>query len=115
VIIDWKTGVLANADQLKVYARYLVAWEERERLEVLDPTIITARSVPLLHPDNEEVLQITPEHLEEAMARIDRDIDILSAHHQHGMDRNELAFPKTEHTGECEHCSFRFYCDLRPR
>ncbi len=115
VIIDWKTGVNANSDQLKVYALHLVHWEEREHHHVLDPHIITGRSVPLLHPENEEVLQIEPKHLKEALARIDRDIDILKSLHEAGMNRDELAFAKTDHTGLCEGCSFRFYCDLRPR
>jgi len=114
-IIDWKTGARANLDQLKIYAKYLVAWELRENEHVLDPSQITGRSVTLLHPENEGVIQISPEHLVEATARIDRDIDLLNQYHAHGIAREELAFPKTEHTGECEYCSFRFYCDLRPR
>lgn len=115
VIIDWKTGVHANVDQLKVYSTYLVHWEEREKLQELDPSIITGRSVPLLHPENEAVVQMSQADLDEAMARINRDIDTIVLHHDAGISRDELAFPKTEHTGQCSHCAFQFYCDLRPR
>jgi hypothetical protein len=115
VIIDWKTGARSNVEQLEAYAVYLMHWEEREHHEFLDPSIITGRSVPLLHPENEAVVPMTQEHLDRAMARIDRDIDILSSLHEHGLKREELAFAKTEHTGMCEHCAFQFHCDLRPR
>lgn len=115
VIIDWKTGERGNVDHLKAYALYLIEWEERERHQVLDPTIITGRSVTLLHPDNEEVLQLTPEHITEAQQRIDEDINTLQSLHEAGLKRDELAFAKTIHRGDCDHCAFRFHCDLQPQ
>jgi len=115
VIIDWKTGKKGNVDQLKAYALYLIEWEERERNQVLEPSTITGRSVPLLHLDNEEVLHMTPEHIAEARRRIDEDIDTLKSLHSDGVARNEQAFEKTLHRGNCETCAFRFHCDLQPR
>lgn len=115
VIIDWKTGARGNKEQLKAYALYLIEWEERERSHVLDPRTITGRSVTLLHPENEEVLQMTPEDIADARERIDRDIDTLKSLHAAGLARDESAFAKTAHRGNCLHCSYRFHCDLQPR
>lgn len=114
VVIDWKTGTWPNVDQLKAYAMHLIAWTQREKAMALEPDQIVARSVTLLNPENEATLEVTQAHIDEAMARIDRDIDLLEAVHDEGLERNETAFPKTEHTGSCEYCIFKMYCDTRP-
>lgn len=115
VIIDWKTGVHGNAEQLEAYALYLIYWEERERNHLLDPAQITGRSITLLNPENEVVVQMDGRKISNARARIDADIDVLQSIHPAGLERDELAFSKTLHRGNCEHCSYRFHCDLRPR
>lgn len=117
ILIDWKTGRHANGDQLKVYAWYMMKKQERDDASspYLDPETITGRSVPLLNREKEIVLQMNQGFINEAIQRIDRDIDVLESLHQHGLDRNESAFPKTEHRGDCTYCRFQFYCDLRPR
>lgn len=115
VVIDWKTGIGTNTDQLKAYAMYLVHWEKREHDLQIDPDIITGRSIPLLNHKNEAVIKMSQADIDEAMDRINRDIDTLVSLHEDGMARNEMAFAKTDHTGLCEHCTFRFHCDLRPR
>lgn len=114
VVIDWKTGKMANAEQLEAYAMYLIRYIEREKGAVLDPGDVEAWSVPLLNPENKISLHVEPSHIKRAMARIDRDIDTLSVMHEDGLARNESAFPKTEHVGPCMYCSFAEYCYTRP-
>jgi hypothetical protein len=115
ILIDWKTGRFPNGDQLKVYGWYLVRREERDFATYLDPKTITGRSVPLLNRDKELVIQMDQDALDEAIARVDKDIDEIETLHQAGLDRDESAFAKTIHRGNCSWCRFQFHCDLQPR
>lgn len=113
-IIDWKTGVHPSIPQLKAYAVHLIAWSKREKGIELEPEKIEGWSITLAKPEMTEKIQICQADIDEALARIHRDIDLLEILHEDGLERRETAFPKTEHEGACAWCSFKSYCDNRP-
>jgi len=113
-VIDWKTGMNPNVDQIKAYAMHLIEWTRREKSIDLDPGQIIGRSITLLNPDNEATVEITQGHIDESMKRIERDIRVLKSLHEEGLKKNEGVFQKTEHTGYCEYCIFKSHCDTTP-
>lgn len=109
-IIDWKTGIGTNSEQLVAYAWY---FEEFAKRRGLPSKPMEGRSIPLLDPEKELRVQISDELLASAETRIRADLEHLKdlALRAPGGD---LAFPKARDLSACEWCSFNFHCSLRP-
>lgn len=109
-VIDWKTGVGTNADQLKAYGWYLVDYAKRKGLTLLP---VVGRSIPLLDPTKELRIPIGEEEFSAVEVRIRRDLGKLRAMGEKAED-GDLAFSKTAETSNCDYCFFEFHCRMRP-
>jgi hypothetical protein len=109
IITDWKTGKMPDVEQLGAYGLYLTKRRDVQRRFLTEN--ISARSVPLLNPENCASVQMTETILQESMAKIDKDIDQMNPLVKPGRAKDTKSFPKTAHRGNCEGCLYKFVCD----
>lgn len=109
-IIDWKTGIGTNAEQLHAYAWYFERYRQKMGIHEMP---VEGRSIPLLAPEKELRIPIGPDELASAEARIRRDLGRMRALSERAAG-GDLAFSKTADPSACEWCSFSFHCLLRP-
>lgn len=110
-VIDWKTGVGTNSDQLAAYGWYYRKYAESR--DISPRPAMKGWSVPLLALDRVLEVDLTPEVLDTVEPRIRADIvRLLSLAEK--KDKGDLAFKKAVDPATCELCRFRFHCDLRP-
>ncbi len=109
-VVDWKTGVGTNGDQLAAYSWYLQDYARRNGIE-LKPVV--GRSVPLLIPEKELRISIGPDELQSAEDRIRLDLGKLEEMATRA-PLGDTAFVKTDERSHCNYCFFEFHCRLRP-
>lgn len=109
-VIDWKTGIGTNAEQLMAYCWYLVDYARRKELTLLP---LVGRSIPLLDPAKELRVPVGEPEFASVEARIRQDLMKLREMAVQAED-GDLAFAKTPETSNCDHCFFEFHCRLRP-
>ena len=114
VITDWKTGAMADVKQVETYGLYLQKARKRDWGEDIAADNIIAQSVPLLNTENVASKRLDQEAMDNAMVRIDADLDRLLELEPYGLAKDKSAFPRTVHTGRCAGCVYRHYCEEDP-
>lgn len=110
-LIDWKTGVSTDPEQLITYAFWPLVNTLEKHGTRMDPTWVVGQSVPLC-ADREDVFegQMTIEALWSRAVTIRADVERLAALRPAGIARQASAFPRTPHEGRCRGCVFQQFC-----
>lgn len=120
LVLDWKSGVTVDAEQIKVYMTYTQLRDASMNAYSggyaepfgFNRARLVGESVSLLTGESARVEGLTEADEQAVRARIKGDIAILEPLHEHGLKRDPGPFPRTIHRGRCPDCSYQHICDL---